>query len=40
MLAFVERCQYHDGTRVISSNTAELGPHGIVRQTVVQAWDI
>ncbi len=39
MLAYVERCRYHDGTRVVSSNTAELGPRGIVRQTVVQAWD-
>ena len=39
MLAYVERCQYADGTRVISSNTAELGLHGIVRQTTVQAWD-
>ena len=38
-LAFVERCQYADGTRVVASNTAELGPNGIVRQTVVQAWD-
>ena len=38
-LAYVERCQYADGTRVIASNTAELGPNGIVRQTIVQAWD-
>ena len=38
-LAYVERCQYVDGTRVIASSTAELGPHGIVRQTTVQAWD-
>ena len=38
-LAYVERCQYADGTRVVASNTAELGPNGIVRQTVVQAWD-
>lgn len=39
MLAFVQRCQYADGTRVVASNTAEIGPNGIVRQTVVQAWD-
>jgi hypothetical protein len=39
MLAFVESCKYSDGTRVIASNTAELGPDGIVKQTVVQAWD-
>jgi hypothetical protein len=38
-LAYVERCQYADGTRVVASNTAELGPNGIVRQTIVQAWD-
>ena len=38
-LAFVQGCTYSDGTRVIASNTAELGPTGIVRQTVVQAWD-
>ncbi len=39
MLAFVEHCKYSDGTRVVASNTAELGPNGIVRQTTVQAWD-
>lgn len=38
-LAYVERCQYADGTRVVASNTAEFGPNGIVRQTIVQAWD-
>jgi hypothetical protein len=38
-LAYVERCAYSDGTRVVASNTAELGPNGIVRQTIVQAWD-
>lgn len=38
-LAYVERCKYSDGTRVVASNTAELGPNGIVRQTIVQAWD-
>ena len=39
MLAFVQGCKYGDGTRVIASNTAELGPKGIVKQTTVQAWD-
>ncbi len=39
MLAFVENCKYSDGTCVIASNTAELGPNGIIKQTVVQAWD-
>ncbi len=38
-LAYVEHCKYADGTRVVSSNTAELGPNGIIRQTIVQAWD-
>lgn len=38
-LAFVQGCKYSDGTRVIASSTAELGPKGIVRQTTVQAWD-
>ncbi|MGQ0485975.1 MAG: nuclear transport factor 2 family protein [Hyphomicrobiales bacterium] len=38
-LAYVEACRYPDGTRVVASNTAELGTHGIKRQTVVQAWD-
>ncbi len=38
-LAFVEGCSYPDGTHVIASATAELGPSGIVKQTIVQAWD-
>ncbi len=38
-LAFVEGCSYPDGTHVIASTTAELGPDGIVKQTTVQAWD-
>ena len=38
-LAFVQGCRYGDGTRVIASSMAELGPRGIVRQTMVQAWD-
>ena len=38
-LAFVQGCTYGDGTRVIASSTAELGPRGILKQTTVQAWD-
>lgn len=38
-LAFVQGCQYGDGMRVVASNTAEVGPAGIIRQTTVQAWD-
>ena len=38
-LAFIEGCSYPDGTHVIASAMAELGPTGIVKQTVVQAWD-
>jgi hypothetical protein len=38
-LAFTEGCRYADGTRVIASVMAELGPDGIVKQTIVQAWD-
>ena len=38
-LAFVQGCRYGDGTRVVASSTAELGPGGIIRQTTVQAWD-
>ena len=38
-LAFVEGCSYADGTRVITSTTAELGADGIVKQTIVQARD-
>lgn len=38
-LAFIEGCKYPDGTHVIASTTAELGPNGIAKQTIVQAWD-
>ncbi len=38
-LAFVEGCKYPDGTHVIAAAMAELGPKGIVKQTIVQAWD-
>jgi ketosteroid isomerase-like protein len=38
-LAFIQGCRYGDGTRVIASSIAELGPKGIVRQTTIQAWD-
>jgi hypothetical protein len=39
VLAFIQGCRYSDGTRVTASNIAEVGPSGIVRQTIVQAWD-
>lgn len=38
-LAYLQGCRYPDGTCVMASSTAELGPKGIVRQTTVQAWD-
>ncbi len=38
-LAYLEGCSYPDGTHVIASTMAELGPNGIVKQTIVQAWD-
>lgn len=38
-LAFVQGCKYTDGTRVIASSVAEVGPQGITKQTTVQAWD-
>jgi hypothetical protein len=38
-LAYVEGCRYADGTRVTASAMAEIGPDGIVKQTIVQAWD-
>lgn len=38
-LAYVEGCRYADGTHVVASAMADLGPHGIVKQTIVQAWD-
>lgn len=38
-LAMVKGCRYPDGTRVIASSLAELNDHGIIRETMVQAWD-
>ena len=38
-LAFIEGCQYPDGTHVVASTTAKIGPKGIVNQIIVQAWD-
>ena len=38
-LAFIEGCLYPDGTHVIASAMAELGSGGIIKQTIVQAWD-
>lgn len=38
-LAYIEGFSYPDGTHAIASTMAELGPNGIVNQTIVQAWD-
>lgn len=38
-LAFTEACLYPDGCHVFASAMAEFGPEGIVKQTIVQAWD-
>lgn len=38
-LAFVEGCRYADCTRVVASCWADLGAKGIIRETMVQAWD-
>ena len=38
-LAFTEACLYPDGCHVMASAMAEFGPKGIVKQTIVQAWD-
>lgn len=38
-LAFSERCEYPDGTRVLMSAFAELADGRIVHQTNIQAWD-
>ena len=38
-LAFVQRCAYPDGLKVLCSTMIELKGGKIARQTVVQAWD-
>lgn len=38
-MAFIEACQYPDGTRVLCSAMLELKGGKIKRQTGVQAWD-
>lgn len=38
-LAFMESCEYPDGTRVLAAQTCELRDGKISRQTNVQAWD-
>ncbi|WP_431782110.1 nuclear transport factor 2 family protein [Streptomyces chumphonensis] len=38
-LAYVESCEYPDGTRVLASSMASLKDGRIARQTTVQAWD-
>jgi SnoaL-like domain len=37
--AFVERCAYPDGCRVMSAMTLELRGNRIARHLTVQAWD-
>jgi hypothetical protein len=39
-LAFTQNCTYPDGTKVFCSAMIELKGGKIVRQTVVQAWDV
>lgn len=38
-VAFMEACEYPDGTRVLGATTLELRNGKIVRQTNVEAWD-
>ncbi|MGH3086263.1 MAG: nuclear transport factor 2 family protein [Rubrobacteraceae bacterium] len=38
-VAFMEACEYSDGTRVLSAMTLEVRDGKIVRQTSVEAWD-
>lgn len=38
-LAFIEACEYPDGTRVLAAEMCELRGGKIVRQVNVQAWD-
>ncbi|MBW1597875.1 nuclear transport factor 2 family protein [Streptomyces sp. JJ38] len=38
-IAYVESCEYPDGTRVLASSMATLRDGRITEQTTVQAWD-
>lgn len=38
-LAFMEACEYSDGTRVLAAELCELANGKIARQLTVQAWD-
>lgn len=38
-IAFAERCEYPDGTRVLALETCELRDGKIFRRVGVQAWD-
>lgn len=38
-LAFMEACEYSDGTRVLAAELYELSDGKIARQFTVQAWD-
>ncbi|HET7479696.1 MAG TPA: nuclear transport factor 2 family protein [Rubrobacteraceae bacterium] len=38
-IAFAERCEYPDGTKVLALETCELRDGKILRQVGVQVWD-
>jgi nuclear transport factor 2 (NTF2) superfamily protein len=38
-IAFIEACEYPDGTHVLGAETLELRDGKIVRQVNVEAWD-
>lgn len=37
--AFIERCEYPDGTKVVAETMCEMRDGMIVRQVLTQAWD-
>lgn len=37
--AFIERCEYADGTKVVAETLCELRDGMIVREVMTQAWD-
>ena len=37
--AFIERCEYPDGTRVVAETMCELRDGEIAREVLTQAWD-
>jgi ketosteroid isomerase-like protein len=38
-IAFIERCEYPDGTRVVAETFCELRDGQIAREVLTQAWD-